>query len=192
MSRNRVRCVVHVPVNFKHSSLACPRALHNLKKQPRFVLLYNIELHYILQQLKTHIQTIDDLQSQVEVSDHGKFVSLTQGTRHDVQRAIEEFGMVQATYTSNEEDEEQQFDQLTTVSDQSVLIPREEAAAQSWEELRKVRLLNSCVAEQYYSFLQDLLELNELTRALQMEVNVSIVCAYGVKGTESYPLYSYS
>ena len=61
--------------------------------------------------------------------------------------------MVQATYTSSKEDEEQQFDQLTTVSDQSVLIPREEAAAQSWEELRKVRSLNSCVAEQYHALI---------------------------------------
>ena len=94
-----------------------------------------------MQQLKTHIQTIDELHNQVEVSDQSKFTSLTEGIRQDVQKAIEEYGMVQATFVSSEEDldKEQQFDQLTTVSDQSVLIPREEAAAQSWEELRKVR-----------------------------------------------------
>ncbi len=37
-------------------------------------------------------------------------------------------------------DDDQDFDDLTTVSDQSVLIPKEEAAVQSWEELRKVHV----------------------------------------------------
>ena len=40
------------------------------------------------------------------------------------------------------EDEEREavFDDLSSVTDQSVLIPREEAAAESWEELRHVSL----------------------------------------------------
>ncbi len=65
-----------------------------------------------------------------------------------MQRAIEEYGMVQSKILSGVHtieyngDEDQNFDQLTTVCDQSVLIPREEAAVQSWEDLRKV--IKSC------------------------------------------------
>lgn len=36
---------------------------------------------------------------------------------------------------------EQEFDSLCSVSDKSVLIPKEEAASQSWEELKSVSLV---------------------------------------------------
>lgn len=85
--------------------------------------------------------------------DQPKFLILTKGIRRDVQRAIEDYGMVRSrllqnidnsdsaiTDPTNEEAIEQQFDSLCSVSDQSVLIPQEEAAAQSWEELRTVSL----------------------------------------------------
>lgn len=100
----------------------------------------------ILQQLKTHMQTLDELHRQVCPSEQEKCAALTLAVRCDVQKAIEEYGMVQSRIVSDStpqyDDADKNFDELATVSDKSVLIPREEEAVQSWEELRKVKLCN--------------------------------------------------
>ena len=110
-------------------------------------------MYYILctlpiQLLKTHIRTIDDLRHQVNPSDVPRFDRLTEGIRHEVQSAIAQYGMVRSRLAddvgladsalSGSETSEYCYDKLGSVSDQSVLIPREEAAVQSWEELRTV------------------------------------------------------
>ena len=85
---------------------------------------------------------MDELRHQLNDADQPKFVILTKGIRRDVQMAIEDYGMVcsRLLHSSDSKDEaiDQQFDSLSSVSDQSVLIPKEEAAAQSWDELRTV------------------------------------------------------
>lgn len=96
---------------------------------------------------------MDELRHQLNDADQPKFVILTKGIRLNVQTAIEDYGMVRSrllhSINSSDPDyckdkvDEQQFDSLCSVSDQSVLIPREEAAAQSWEELRTVSLSGS-------------------------------------------------
>ncbi len=93
-----------------------------------------------MQQLKTHMHAIDELRHQLGPGDQVRFTGLTKQVRCDVQRAIEEYGMVQSklNYDESQEKEQEPFDDLTTISDQSVLIPREEAAVQSWEELKHV------------------------------------------------------
>lgn len=92
------------------------------------------------------MHSIDELRQQLNSTDQERFLTLTQVARQDVQSAIEEYGMVQLKLLSDRDtmdscsasDDDQSFEQLTTVSDQSALIPHEEAAVQSWEDLRKV------------------------------------------------------
>ncbi len=90
------------------------------------------------------MQSIDELRQQLNSADQERFLILTKVARQDVQSAIEEYGTVQSKLLGDNDtlnncnDGDQGFDQLTTVSDQSVLIPHNEAAAQSWEDLKKV------------------------------------------------------
>ncbi|XP_064389926.1 syntaxin-17-like isoform X2 [Halichondria panicea] len=147
-----------------------PHDLNRLKQHKENIILYHKDCNWTklnieqvnasrtVQQLKTHIQTVDELRHQLHPADEERFIALTRGVRVHVQRSIEEYGMVQSKILGGDTTEysgnnDENFDQLTTVCDQSVLIPREEAAVQSWEDLRK-----------------DLLELNELTRALHTQV----------------------
>ena len=98
----------------------------------------------------------------------------------------------------NDDTSDQAFDELLTISDKSTLIPKEEPAVQSWEELKTVCCVvegttqliipTSCclscfidsgnVSEhEFYnwglSLTQELMELNELVKVLQSEVKAS-------------------
>lgn len=47
-------------------------------------------------------------------------------------------GMGEPLTLDDDETDSQPFDELLTISDKSALIPQEEPAVQSWEELRTV------------------------------------------------------
>ena len=89
----------------------------------------------------------------MEPKDLPIFNKHTHHIRTEILVAIEEYGMVKTTLSKayeemeerKEDNDEQIFDDLTSVSDQSVLIPQQEPAVESWDELRKV--CSQCVLD---------------------------------------------
>jgi len=110
-----------------------------------------------VQQLKGHIEAMESLRSRVCASDLPNFDSRVQGIRNEILSAIADYGMLQASLEScdkSHEKVETQFEELT-VDEQSTLVPREEEAVASWEELRA-----------------ELVDLSDVVKVLASEVKV--------------------
>lgn len=107
-----------------------------------------------VQQLKSHVRALEDIRDEVRGCDQRQFDSRVEESRREVLCAIEAYVMVQCSVREGGPavDEMHKFEELT-IDEQSTLIPKEEAALESWEELKR-----------------ELVELNELVGVLAAAV----------------------
>lgn len=161
-----IRILEHTILKFTDTAL--PHDLTRLRQHKENILLYHqrrnwerlnseqVNASRTVQQLKRNFRALEDIRCQVREEDLQKFDTRLAGVKKEVVAAIEAYGTVQRSVgpPASHDLENMEFEEMS-VSEQSVLIPRQEAAVESWEELQT-----------------NLVELSEVMNVLANEVKV--------------------
>ncbi|XP_065888187.1 syntaxin-17-like [Dysidea avara] len=163
-SKRPIRVLDHTIHKFVN--VALPADLGRLNRHKENILQYQHDKDWdklnseqlnasrTVQQLKSHMKTLDEIRNEVQEDDLRQFDKRVAGIRKKVYNAIESFGMASGVVefehvTSDDTHEVEHVFTSLTVDEQSVLVPSDQAASQSWDQLRS-----------------DLVELSDITRDL--------------------------